>query len=289
MSRGPDRDIDRIAHRADIQPRGESPGQGRDQGGFPARKRRQDRDFTRRVREQSLSSGGQELLYDVGRFRTVAVLDLVRFQNESPRNSRPNLAELVARGLARTRTVWFNKNAGKLDVVVLTKAGKRLIEKSIPDSSQAVYSGFVKPAEIPHDAAIYRMFQREKRAIESGGGRIRRIVLDYELKRNIYAPLAKVRGTLPPQEYARKQAEVAEANHLKVVGGKIPLPDLRIEYETPEGEIARVDLELATHHYHGSQLAEKVQAGFKMYAPPGGGPRTTVYEGREVTADILSL
>ena len=48
--------------------------------------------------------------------------------------------------------------------------------------------------------------------------------------------------------------------------GKIPLPDLRIEYETREGEMARVDLELATEHYRGRNLAEKVRAGFSIYA-----------------------
>ena len=47
--------------------------------------------------------------------------------------------------------------------------------------------------------------------------------------------------------------------------GKIALPDLRIEYETAEGDLDRVDLELATEHYHRGHMATKARAGFKMY------------------------
>ena len=55
-------------------------------------------------------------------------------------------------------------------------------------------------------------------------------------------------------------------NGLKVVNGKIRLPDLRIEYETAGGESARVDLELATEHYRGDHMSAKERAGFKIYA-----------------------
>jgi len=142
---------------------------------------------------------------------------------------------------------------------------------------------------VAHDAALYRMYQAEAGRIEQEGGRVRRVVLDYELKRTVYSPMAKARA-LAPLEYARRQAEVAQANHLKFVAGKIPLPDLRIEYETSAGELARVDLELATHHYHGPQLASKAEAGFKMYAPEESVRHlSAVLEDREITAAILSL
>ena len=74
---------------------------------------------------------------------------------------------------------------------------------------------------------------------------IRRVVLDYEPKKNVYSPLAKARA-LPPLEFAKCQVEVPRSKGPKVVGGKIPLPDLRIEYETAEGDLAKVDLELET-------------------------------------------
>ena len=121
-------------------------------------------------------------------------------------------------------------------------------------------------------------------------GRVRRVVvLDYELKKRVYSPLAKARG-LPPEEYRKLQDEVARDNRLAVVDGKILLPDLRIEYETREGEIARVDLELATDHYKPGQLRDKARAGFRIYrmAQDRSGS-SKVWEDRELTAEILSL
>jgi hypothetical protein len=83
---------------------------------------------------------------------------------------------------------------------------------------------------------------------------------------------------------------VARQNGLTVIEGKIPLPDLRIEYDTPAGDLARVDLELTTGHYHGPALQAKVEAGFKMYAADGSASRLSrVLEEREITASILSL
>ncbi|OLB18800.1 MAG: hypothetical protein AUH16_08560 [Acidobacteria bacterium 13_2_20CM_57_7] len=67
-------------------------------------------------------------------------------------------------------------------------------------------------------------------------------------------------------------------------------PDLRIEYATQEMEIARVDLELATRHYHAGHLAEKARAGFQLYArsEDSAGLRR-VRDEREITVAILSL
>ena len=42
--------------------------------------------------------------------------------------------------------------------------------------------------------------------------------------------------------------------------GKVSFPDLRIEYANQEMETSRVDLELATGHYHAGHLAEKASA-----------------------------
>ena len=83
---------------------------------------------------------------------------------------------------------------------------------------------------------------------------------------------------------------MARENGLTVVDGKIPLPDLRIEYETPTGELAHVNLELATEHYHGAALEAKAEAGFKMYAADGSESRLSrVLEERDIIAEILSL
>jgi hypothetical protein len=77
---------------------------------------------------------------------------------------------------------------------------------------------------------------------------------------------------------------------LKVVNGKIPLPDLRIEYETRDHEQARVDLELATKDYRASHLAEKGKAGFSIYAPASDADRVrAAIQDPHLISEILSL
>ena len=75
-----------------------------------------------------------------------------------------------------------------------------------------------------------------------------------------------------------------------MVQGKVSFPDLRLEYATQELEVARVDLELATGHYHAGHFSEKARAGFQIYArsEDTAGLRR-VRDEREITVAILSL
>lgn len=261
---------------------------------------------------------------DIGSFRTVAAQDLSnhRYQGRSS-EMNGDLESLIARGLVQKRTALTARGREKLVVCVLTKAGRAAAKRLNKQPGQEVYAGFVKPAEAAHDAAIYRMFHAEAARIIAQGGKIDRVVLDYEIKREVFRPLAKLRSqfakdharlgaqekapraeTVTPETrsttpalrmtnaeraaYAKKQAEVARANGLKVVKGKIPLPDLRIEYTNARGESTKIDLELATRHYHGSHLAMKAEAGFQVYMDgSSGGSR--VHEERELTAQILAV
>ena len=195
-----------------------------------------------------------------------------------------------AKGKGRHQT----RAVRSLSVVVLTRKGKELLKRcdlETQSARQALYAGFVKPREIAHDTAIYRLFQAEAARIEKEGGHITRIVLDFELKERAYSPLAKARK-LSDREYARKQAEVARENGLAVVGGKIRFPDLRIEYETARGDPARLDLELATEHYRGDHMATKDRAGFKICAerasfPGGSYGRSPVHNDHHI--DVFSF
>lgn len=244
------------------------------------------RDRSQRAREyDSLSESERAAMREVGRFRTVLAEDLIRIQYSGD-SARWNeeFAKLSAHNLIETRSVVITTHdrnhqahTRSLEVVVLTKAGKNLLrhfDRESRATGQAFYAGFVKPREIAHDSAIYRMFHAEAAHIETQGGRVKRVILDFELKKKAYSPLAKARR-VSIEEYKRKQREIADDLGLKVVGGKIRLPDLRIEYEKANGEAARVDLELATEHYRGDHMAAKEGAGFKIYAdslsfPPGG-------------------
>ena len=145
-----------------------------------------------------------------------------------------------------------------------------------------MYHSFVKPREANHDADLYRLYQKEIARIEEKGGKNLRVVLDYELKRKINREIARLGTDARP--------EIAARHGLQVVRNKIPIPDLRIEYETREGDAARVNLELVTEHYRGSHVADKVHAGFSLYTPHGEADHLRrVLDQHELTAEILSL
>ena len=128
----------------------------------------------------------------------------------------------------------------------------------------------MKPRELPHDAQVYRLFRAEAGRIETEGGRVVRVVLDYELKRDyqqyLNRPDRPADATLEQDRRA-----FAEAHDLPVVRDHLELPDLRIEYETADGRLEHRDVELVTEHYSRGQLAGKAQAGFVMYRSGGGG------------------
>ncbi len=254
---------------------------------------RERRPLVSRTYAYCLSEAEIETMKDIGRCRTVAIDDLTQHRYSGNRDEmRQDMRSLQDQGLVQRRTIWTGGKGDRLTVFVLTKRGKDLLEREgRQPRDQRVFAGFVKPAEVHHDAAIYRMYHAEAKKIEQVGGRIRRVVLDYELKQKVYHPLAKARAKADAssQEYVRRQAEVASQNKLKVVHGKILLPDLRIEYETANGDLAHVDLELATHHYRGSSMRAKAEAGFKMYAPQASVAGLTAALDPELITQIYSF
>jgi hypothetical protein len=147
----------------------------------------------------------------------------------------------------------------------------------------------VKPKEADHDADLYRLYHKAADEIERKGGKVLQVQLDYELKEKLYQRLGRAQ-TRGHGETQRLKETFASDMNLPVAQGKVSFPDLRIEYETQEREIARVDLELATRHYHAGHLAEKARAGFQIYArsEDTAGLRR-VRDEREITAAILSL
>jgi hypothetical protein len=252
-----------------------------------------------RERRYRISTKEQALLTTVGAFRAVAVKDLLTYQYAlNDRLFGQDLRSLKGQGLVRMHRLMVGGADEVLEVLVLTREAKALLASvGREDCRQVCYVGLVKPREVAHDAAIYRMYEAEVAEIKTLGGVVRRVVLDYELKASIYATLAEARS-LPRLAYAKRQSEVAQANGLQVVGGRIPLPDLRLEYETAEGDLTKVDLELATHHYHGAYALEKARVGFKLYADGPSAARLNarltrgrgpVPEGPGLTDAILSL
>jgi hypothetical protein len=205
-----------------------------------------------------------QTMTNLGTFRVAAVADLARFAygNDAPRMER-ELRRLKQQKLVVERTLPTSGRKS-LRVVALTKTGKRLLRSTncLPED-QELYHGIVKPREAKHDAELYRLFHAEAARIENAGGRPLRVLLDYELKRD----LNRERARLGERSNELREIERLAASHgLAVVNGKIPVPDMRIEYQTAELEVRRADLELATRHYRPRGVAEKAKAGFSLYS-----------------------
>jgi hypothetical protein len=241
-----------------------------------------------RSRTYRLRTSEIATMVELGKFRSVATQDLAEFAYGGDTDRmRPDLENLFRQGLAEMKSIP-HEESGSRQLLTLTKNGHRLLKATqVAGKQQALYHGFTKPREAHHDADLCRLYQKEADKIERQGGRNLRVVLDYELKKRLYHDLAKLGKQ---RNSADSKRAIAERHGLQVVRGKIPLPDVRIEYETRDGERARVDLELATGHYRGRTLAEKVRAGFSIYAHADEASKLRrILEQRELTAEILSL
>ena len=237
-----------------------------------------DRDHGYRLRASEVHT-----LVDLGKFRIVAAGDLATHAYAGRRKEMQNdLRSLLRQGLVQ-KGMFDGAEHTPRELLTLTKRGFRLLRANpIVPEGQAIYCGFVQLREANHDADLYNLYQKEHLRILEQGGRNPRVILDFELKRKINRDLAKIGRAARP--------EIAEHHGLRVVRGRIPVPDVRIEYELPDGVIARVDLELVTEHYRRQGLADKVQAGFSLYTPRGESDRLRrVLDAHELTAEILSL
>jgi hypothetical protein len=204
--------------------------------------------FRNRDREYSLRESEIQTLIDIGRFRVVPTNDLASFGYQGDRSRMENdLQNLRRQHLVEQRDIEGLGGRSK-NVLALTRDAHKLLTRQnwIPDG-QAIYHGFVKPKEVRHDADLYRLYQQVAHEIEFSGGKVRRVVLDYELKRELYRKLARLD---PDQkDYAFRRIDIASELYLHPVNDKIPVPDLRIEYEDECRNLERLDLEIATRDY----------------------------------------
>jgi len=152
-----------------------------------------DRDRTYALRDSELKT-----LTDIGTFRVLKLDDLVTHRyGGDPAEARRDVDSLLRQGLILRRTTHPEKTV----YVTITKYAHRFLEGSRPQDSkpgQALYHGFVKPREARHDAAIYRLYQQESARIEKAGGKVQRVILDFELKRSVNHKLAKLQSLPPP-------------------------------------------------------------------------------------------
>jgi len=224
-------------------------------------------------------------LAEIGTFRAVAAADLGRlaYGGDSKRMER-DVRHLQYEGLVSEKVVQADRKS-TLRLLALTRDGARLVKQcAVISEDQTLYHGFVKLHEARHDASLYRLYHAQARRIESSGGRVTRVVLDYELKRNLNRELAA------RESWPEEREQIARRHGLAIVDEKIPVPDMRIEYDTAEMERGQMDVELATRNYRPRALSQKARAGFSLYALPEDAPRLRrVLDQQRIASPVVSL
>ncbi len=232
------------------------------------------------VRSEHYFLRGSEVrtLATVGAFRVVPAEDLRRAAGMRARPVQEDIYRLRQAGLVRTLPHLVGHR--RTTLVALTERGRDVLETHRlgrePDR-QAFYSGAVKPRELAHDSQAYRAYLHAAERVRLDGGRVRRVVLDYELK-GAYQRFLQGRNRARRNERdaaadhaADGVAEWARVHHLPVLDEHVQFPDVRIEYEHPDGRLDVEDIEVMTPHYRGALAAAKARSGFSCYRSASAG------------------
>lgn len=226
-------------------------------------------------RDYELRGSEVRTLATIGALRVVPTRDLDDGQGRN--------ADLWHGDLDRLRSAGLVQVVGHLDsedrspLVTLTAQGRELLESHRSRegrSGQAFYAGAVRPRERTHDAHLCRAYRRTAERLQSKGARIERVVLDYELKRDYQRFLQernrdRADSDGRPDRTRDEIREWAYEHQLPSNEDGVQFPDLRIEYEMPDGRREVEDVEVTTPHYRGAHAAAKARAGFTRYRARG--------------------
>ena len=244
--------------------------------------------YRHRNREYSLRDSEVQTLIEIGKFRVVPVDDLaqLRYTNDHARMEN-DVQNLRRQGLLEQHSIEGYDGRSKNILAITRDAHKLLTRQNRIPEGQAIYHGLAKPKEVRHDADLYRLYHNVAEEIERSGGKVCRVVLDYEIKRELYKKLSQID---PNKNPGYERIRVANEYDLQVVNDKIPVPDLRIEYEDDCRNLERLDLEIATRDYRARGLAEKAKAGFHLFARQQDHPKLRrILDTHEITARIFAL
>ncbi len=243
-----------------------------------------------RVRDHSFELRASEvrILATTGAFRVVPAKDLVDHRRKPADPRTGDLRRLREAELVHTTPYVMGRE--KTVLVTLSDRGRELLEshrsRESPEPRQQFYTGIVKRRELSHDAQLYRAYLDAAERLQTRGNSVRRVVLDYELKRDYQRFLGELnrerrRGQRDSESFDREVAEWARKHDLPVIDDQVRFPDIRIEYERPDGERKVEDVEVITPHYRGAYAAAKCRTGFRCYridtgvgGRSGGGRRT---------------
>jgi hypothetical protein len=234
--------------------------------------------------EYELRGSEVQTLAAAGTFRVVPAADLRDLYGDSARQQR-ELTHLRERGLIQTTPYVVGRT--RTTLVTLTERGRAVLEDARRErgdaAAQAFYAGISRRRELAHDARLYRTYMHAAERLASRGARVRRVVLEAELKRD-YQRFLQRNNRGRPDGFGRPERDVHEIAHwarehqLPCHDGHVEFPDARIEYDERDGRRGIEDIEVVTPHYRGAHAAAKARSGFSCYhsigARLGGAGRT---------------
>ena len=207
-------------------------------------------------------------LATVGAFRVVPRSDLER---NSIARSR-EIERLRQVGLLTTTPYRIGRQ--RITLVTLTREGLALLDGHRRDGRaedrQQFHAGVTRSRELAHDSRLLAAYLQTQDRLLSEGCNIRRIRLEQELKseyqRFLQEPNRGRRGSTGiPRRDADAVARWAAERQLPVVDDSVRFPDLRVEYDRPDGTPAREDLEIVTENYRGAHAAATAAVGFNCH------------------------
>lgn len=215
-------------------------------------------------------------LATIGAFRVVPVDDI--------RDDRGRSGDVWHGDIDRLRTSGLIRTVAPLDrderttIVTLTDKGRALLEAHRDPRAEHVqtfHADVLRPRELTHDAQVYRAFERALARQTERDGRLLRVVLEHDLKREYQRFLQEPnRGRSDADGRVRRtEREIREwaAEHeLSVRDGHVQFPDLRLELERSDGRRDVEDIEVTTLHYRGLHASSKASAGFTRFRSGAG-------------------
>lgn len=235
---------------------------------------RERRPLRERERVYEINGAEGRMLSTIGAFRVVSESDLHHLCDGS--SCRRSVRHLEGEGLIRTSPLSSDDRA-----VTLTDRGGDLLEANRYERSdreheprQSFHAGLRKPRELTHDSKVYRAYLRAEERLRDQGGRVDRVVLDYELKRDYQRFLhERNRGKKDcdgrPDREPEEIAQWARKHDLPYDDGHVHFPDARIEYEDRDGVSRHEDIEIVTGHYRGAHASAVARSGFTCYRVVG--------------------
>ena len=211
----------------------------------------------------------RDAIADVGMYRAVSYTDLSeQHYDNHPYVTRRAVTRMVRDGVLEEHEAT-GPQGNTFTVLTATQRGRDAAHRAALDAGhvpeQQTWTGLVKPAELSHDTAVYRAARDERARIEADGGRVVRVRLDAELKSLVATATEQARAEGGDRAAETAKAAAAQELGLPMHDGHVMYPDAQLDIEDSQGMGGRVNVEIASDHYHAAAIVAKAGAGFSMH------------------------